>query len=517
MRVLIFTILLGTSAAMPAWADNVILMVNMNYSKEELKALEDVAAKRGQRVEMVPPREILGVTGPMFEERDALEAKIRQIHPDWTQFQMQSVLSEIMRKGSAYNREPDIADSFASEMDALRDAAAAVSQQEDRYGSIADQLNAKADELKNAGDSVDSIAFSSHSDGANLTGETSNRLSSSDLYHLKADHPEIFDSPRHVLLLGCYNLTDTNRAHWRYDLFRNASMLAGFGIRAPSRHDPLSARFIRDTMNTADDLDQKMVANDGPLSTGLLEKTFRALRSFTNKRYPGVVDYCGGLIEGIPGGGEESCHEQWQTFFKQDDEIEPDYLDLKTLNKDPPAVDDGTGLRAFYTMLQNICPAYKDDTLSEREQASNERYRTSVRESVIRLIYWWNVQQNFRTYYENDIARYDSLLSRAGIVTRIPYLDGTVGRVDFVRAYNDLRSEIHRKLSAANDPDSGVDLYQKRALRQAQDQLKLYTPLFYLEGEDSVGDGEATSVAHTLELGGIPFNWIEGATVLRSR
>ncbi|WP_214679938.1 hypothetical protein, partial [Escherichia coli] len=90
------------------------------------------------------------------------------------------------------------------------------------------------------------VILSSHSDGSNLTGETSNRLSANEMVRLNQEEPELFGHARHVLLMGCYGMSRPHHEAWRHDLFPNASLLAGFGEKAPSRFDHTSAKFIRE-------------------------------------------------------------------------------------------------------------------------------------------------------------------------------------------------------------------------------------------------------------------------------
>ena len=56
---------------------------------------------------------------------------------------------------------------------------------------------------------------------------------------------------------------------------------------------------------------------------------------------------------------------------------------------------------------------------------------------------------------------------------------------------------------------------RRRSPPLAYEFERLYGPLLSLKGEDTVAAGEKLSVAATLERGAIPFNWIEGTTVLK--
>lgn len=488
-----------------ARAQNVILMVNMNYSSEELKALEEVAAARGQRVEMVPPRELIKDAEPMFLKRYHLQAElVKKLTPpgekpsDRLLSRIKRAMAGILRAGSGWTGDPEITNAMgAARISELHQMAQKVYQAEQKNGDMYDQLKRKAAELKTRGDRVDSIVLSSHADGSNLTGETTNRLSSNELTRLKLEQPFLFDSARHVLLLGCYNMTKPNHRTWRHDLFPTASMLAGFGIKAPSRFDQKSALFIRQTMATADRLDREMLRNGRALDPRYLETTFKQLSSFTTTKHPGVIDYCTSIVEGQPDTFTRDCDTQWRDLRAKKDKMRP-YWSLTDPQEDPPSVGGGE-LRNFYNTLQAACPA--KETASEKvEWRSAERFRVTMREHVIRLIFWWNVQGNFSTYYKTEMQTMNERLARADVYDSMPKLDGSTSRVQFVRAYNSIAAELKEK---------------NRSL--FRDFERLYAPLLYLKGEDTVAAGEKITVEQTLARNAIPFNWIEGSTVMRKR
>jgi hypothetical protein len=493
MRIFLFLLLLPLSAH----AGAVVLMVNMNYSSAELKAAEDQAAARGQRLEMVPPKSMIGIAEPMFAKREQLQTQLERQFPNENPLVLKSAVAGIMREGSNWNENADIA-SFvgAARMDSLSTMAIRVANAEKQNGEMYDQLRRKAIELRAKGDRVDSMILSSHSDGSNLTGETALRLSSNDLGRLKQEQPDLFDNARHVLLLGCYNMTKPNHQAWRYDLFPNASMLAGFGVKAPSRYDNTSPSFIRQTMIRAQQLDEHMAATGRPIDPDTLEKAFKTLSTFTTTAHPGVVDYCYSVVEGQSGTWTHNCDSQWKELYEKKNQMR-DYWSLVHPVEDPPS-ESGGELRAFYNTLQGACPAWEAKSEKDDWQAS-ERLRVSMRENVIRLIFWWNVQHNFGTYYLREIGAMDARLTTGGL-PRMPRLDGTLSRVDFVNAYNSTDSALRRR-----DP-AGARQFEA-----------LYGPLFFLKGEDTVAEGEKLTVEGTLARGAIPFNWIEGTTVMGRR
>jgi len=516
MHFLVGFLLFTLAFAGPALAGGVVLMVNMNYSSEELKAAMETAAARGQRVEMVPPREMIKLAEPMFHKRDGLEEELEQKFPpkksslpnpakrqeqnelfaEEQSLRLRSALYGIIRKGSAWNDDPEIANYVSSaRKNELFEMYQKVFQQEQKNGDMFEQLRRKAAELKAKGDRVDSLLLSSHSDGSNLTGETSNRLSANELYQLKKEQPALFDSPRHVWLLGCYDMTRPHHQAWRNDLFPNASMIAGFGVKAPSRFDEKSSNYIRQTSAIADRLDREMAAKGKPLDPAYVGNLFKSLSTFTTEAHPGVVDYCYSVVEGQPGAWSHNCEDQWRELYATKDKME-DYISVLAPREDPPSAGGGV-LRAFYNTLQLACPA--QEAKSERDHwQQSERLRVTTRENVIRLIFWWNVQHNFSAYFDTDILAMNARLSKAGI-DPMPQIDGSLSRVEFVNTYYAIRKRLKDNLSLRKDFES------------------LYDPLLLLKGEDSVAAGEKISVPETLKRNAIPFNWIEGTTVMRKR
>jgi hypothetical protein len=304
-------------------------------------------------------------------------------------------------------------------------------------------------------------------------------------------------------------MTDLAHARWRQRFFRNASLIAGFGVKAPSRYREASADFIRDTLRKADELDSRMRGKDAILDPKFVTQAFRALDSVANTQ--SVIDYCHEIVEGQPGNNRLSCEQQWATLIARAKVIKAEYLSLSSPSMDPPAEDGLNELREFYNLLQSTCPARESSRVPREEKENAERMRTALRETVIRLIFWWNVQKNFSTYFAHDLAELRKILPELGIREPLPALDGTTGRVDFVRKYHALKKEIENAEKRARNGR------ERQLVEEAKKRFRFYFPLLALEGEDSVGDAERSDEARTLRNGGIPFHWIEPGAELESR
>jgi hypothetical protein len=542
-----FLLLLGLFAAPAAHAKNVVLMVNFNYAQGEYDRLKEVAKSRGQEILMIPPQEMLPLGEKLFQLRGELEEKLKAAKPGLKNLQYASMISEIMRKGTEWQEHPDLAREFREDIAELHRRAREVEEKEKSFGPVAQQIERVARELKTSGRKIDTFVMSGHSDGSNLSGETSTRLSASDIMRLEHSSPNLFSDPRHVLLLGCYNMTKTNHARWRHQLFRNATLIAGFGMRAPSRYKKIAKDYISQVLNKADDLDQEMLAKGSALDKEYIISAFKALAAVTGTQ--SVLDYCVNLFEGQEGASKIPCGKQWELLKLKYQEIVEQYLSLTAPQREPPdeteasdeqkalairegpeaIVDDHDNplvLRAFYNMIQETCPA-GENSLFDREQARQmERNRTSILESTIRIMNWSHVQRNFGTYYREHINRFDISLQRLGMKGFAP-LDGRASRRDFVARYNELETILPAELDAAEAELASLPRHGARRERQeledrvrrlnyAIDSFTMFLPLYSLEGEKSVGDPEG-SAESTLANGGIPFNWHEPSAVLSPR
>jgi hypothetical protein len=518
MKAFLFTAVILLSA-LPAFAAEVALMVNLNYSVGEWQRFKASAEKCGRTAISIPSEEFLPYGEAVFRKRDELDAKIRRLRPKLQKNDREAMLAEIMRDGNKWNRDPEIAQQYSGLIQEVHLRAKALDDLEKQQGSISEQLRSVAEQL--VGHKVASVAFSAHSDGWNLTGESANRLSGGDLEALTAEYPGLFQDTLHVLLLGCYNMTGINRPHWR-SLFPYASLMGGFGRKAPARTQPAALDFITDNLDLACALDQNIAATGRNLNPRTVESYFKSLASITGTN--SVVDYCYQIIEGQPGSDTLTCDEQWTTFLAQAEAVQKSYMDLRDLKKDPPFADGPTSeLRLFYEALQSTCPAKDAPQLSDEIEAS-ENYRASIRESTIRLIFWWRVQRNFKTYYSRELAELEQSIKNAGLNAALTPLDGKTGRVEFVKSYNAIRDGIsarRRQLNALRikrlSPSEAQSLSEaQNALADLEKRFKVLSPLFALQGELTVGVGMTTGPEATLARGAIPFNWIEG-TVLKPR
>jgi len=523
MFILILLALLGSA---PAHAkEDVIFFLNMNYSSQELGAVERVAKRRGQRVEVIPPREMIPMVESLFKEKFKLEKRIKELRPEYNSAQVKNLVSDYMRNGIKAKGDPLLNDQLYESLQSIQKKTMEVNRAELKLGSLEDLIRKRVKEIEARGSKIDAFITSSHSDGINLTGETSIRLSSASITRLSKTTPKLFRDPRHVLLLGCYNMTETNHFRWRNALFPSASLIGGFGVKAPSRYREISQQYIEEILDAADELDRQNGDSGQVITKDYLDKVFRSLASVKGTS-SAVIDYCRHIIEGKPGARNLSCEDQWNAFRGRSQEIQAEYLDPRNPTKDPSLGADEGELRLFYNELQRLCRAHTAPQMARDEVAAAERYRTVIRETLIRLIHWWDVQKNFSTYFSRDLQSLAQTLREAGVGTPLPKLDGTFSRVEFVKRHHAISQELqqrrdelesNRSYSSSRYGESYESDFELSQINRAKEEFRLLEPLLFLEGEDSVGDGNNSRPETTLAKGGIPFNWITTGTVVGPR
>lgn len=496
---------------LPAFAADYAVMLNMNYSIAEWEAFQIAAKKCGRVPVSIPPTEMLPAGEALLAKRDRLRQKIAELRPAMKKKDLDIAVEEVMRLGKNWQADPAVANALQPEIQSLYEHTKKFSAYEKEYGSIGEQFADIAQQIREAKSTIGQFAVSAHSDGWNFTGETATSLSWADLDDMMKKNPKIFRNTRHVLLLGCYNMTDNNREHWT-SLFPYASMIAGFGVQAPSRSKPVARAYITETLGTACALDDKLAQYGQALNPAYVEQCFKNLASVASTQ--AVVDYCRQVVEGLPGSRSKlTCDEQWAAALPQAEDLQAKYLDFATMSAEAPDTDDNSSVvKRFYTMLHGLCPASQASQLKGQEE-DYERWRRSLKESLVRLRFWSRVQRNFNTYYTRELADLEESLVQGGVTTPLPSFDGSTGRVEFVRTHRKIEQEIS---ALQNKAANSGDKKRYQWLKQAEQQMKVLRPLYYLEGEHSVSKGQKISVEETLRLDAIPFNWIEG-TVLAPR
>lgn len=436
----ILTVVCFFAFPLAAEAAQVILMVNMNYSQEELNSVRKVAAARGQEVVVVPPQADIRTANAIFSARDKVIEDLIKLKPEEYpntaagREKAREYMYEVQEKGVTAVEDPALREALGENLKAFAEGGKRLYELEKRRGNLASQIQKAADALKAAGHQVDSLVFSAHSDGSSLSSETSYGLDDGELTKLRARNPEIFLNPRHVLLLGCYTTTEIQLDRWRRELTPNASLIAGFMGQAPSRKRVVARTFIEEVMATADALDARNA--DTLLSKEEMQQAFKALNpvrlTFSS------LDYCTHHVEGIPS-VKPSCDDQWYVLDGLMTRFEREYLNLDSPSKDPPLESHGTELRSFYESLQKICKVTSATGYGADDQRTMNTRRQALVERTIRLIFWWNIQKNFAKFHANGIRR----LERA-IGGRIPALDGRTGRREFLAAMPAIRREFSK-------------------------------------------------------------------------
>jgi hypothetical protein len=508
-----FLLLLALLISPAHAAEKVMFMVNMNYSPEELAAARKVAQSRRQELVLIPPEEDIRAGDKSGTMRANLIKEIKRAK-GISDAEAGNILSTFFQYGPEGVADADIRRRFSEKAQKLKDTMISVIETEQKRGTIGQQINQKMAELKAAGKSVDTFIISAHSDGATLNGETSYMLDQASLGKLKSLHPELFSDPRHVMLLGCYTTTETSSLMWR-ELFPSVTMIAGFDGRAPSRKVAASANFITEVLGTADRLDRENMRRNDPLSAKAVRDALKGLESV--RITASAIDYCTHRVEGLPG-SKLNCDDQWITFTAMTQEIDRRFLNIEAPEEDPPRQSDGTVLRSYYNKIQGMCPPENSALVAADKKEEFKLARDELRDRVLRLLFWWNVQKNYGMFHQEKIKAFAEKLKSAGINEEIPKLDGNLGRKDFIK-------KIYQIINAIQAKDASIRAeYQSRkplpedADEAAKEQFRLETERLEKAYEENRKLMDSVSETYlplmTLQKEGIPGNWIEPDTAL---
>lgn len=494
--------------AAPAFAaGEVVFMVNMNYSPEEMAAAKKAAQARGQEFVMVPPESDVRAGNDAGDARADLINELKKAKPGISETDQAAIASNALYYGTDGISDPALRRRLGSRVERYRALTLAVQETEGKRGTIKSQIQEKLRELKAAGKRVDSFLVSAHSDGATLSGETSYALEQTELSALKSAHPELFEV-RHVLLLGCYTTTETSTMMWR-EHFPGASLIAGFEGRAPSRKRPAASNFITDVMAAADRLDKENMRRQEPLGRQAVTQALRALESV--RITTSAIDYCTHRVEGIPG-VKVSCDDQWLTFGAMVSEMDRRFLSTENPTENPPREVSGTVLRSFYNRLQALCPV-ENTSYPEDQKQSFKALREQMRDRTLRMIFWWNVHKNFGVYYERDINALSEEMKQLDINEPLPKLDGSLGRKEFLKQVYAVSNGFARKFRDfqgryASVKDVGPDASdeERAAVKEKREAIEREYAKVQAASERF---SQLFTPLVTMEAKGIPQQWVE--------
>lgn len=463
-------------------AEEIAFMVNMNYSQKELDAIREAT---GKKVITVPPENLIADGEALTEMHDALMKSIKNIRPEMSDDDLTNAIVDIELHGLSWNGDRALRDKLATQINEYSKASKRLKAKEKELGSIDQQIRAKLKEFRKTGKKIQTLAISAHSQGTIYSGETSFDLENEEINALQTDYPELFENPEHVLLLGCYTMTKTNRVRNR-EMFPNATLIAGFYRKAYSRKSPMDWKFIKEVIGMADETDKRTLNGDIPTEQEVRD-ALKALSSVTANHT--LIDYCTYQVEGIPE-TKQSCEEEWREFLPVLDQFQDEYLSLINPLKDPPKKTEGTALREFYNQAQNVCFEKNNSEITDEDAAAFIERRQSIIDMAIRLIFWWNIQKNYGVYFSDKINEFKKALAAAEVENSMPDLDGNASRVEFVKSYNELRNRIKEaQRTVKKSLTQTEDSVEREILKNERDSLQIaydslvetYDPLIILD------------------------------------
>ncbi len=424
---------------------------------------------------MIPPKEIAVEANALLREQEEIKKEFKRIYrnPAQAMFAFTQLTQSQSDQGSMMQDGPDLSKVPAS----LKAKAAALPEKKEALnkkilngGSFSDLVINASKKLAASGTRIDRFVASAHSDGVSLFGETGLDIQAEDYAKIKAEAPNAFSDPRHVLLMGCYTGTPMAKSHWQ-NLFSNSTMVTGFGTQAPSRNFPASWKLISEVLGAADELDKKTAQRDKPVSK---EEVAAAQQKLEFLRMTSAsVSYCGHEVSAQPK-PKKSCEEEWTEFRRDMSQVENIYLSPNPA-QEPPREGERSSLREAYTKLQQLC-ATQDKTLLEM--------RSMYRTRILRLLFWWKVQANFQRGNAAEIQDIRKEAESFGVKVHMPDLAGQVKRKDFfLNIQKTTKEYVEAKKAAEAKGDNA--LAEKIAASQ-QKFFELYSPLMFLDNEQKI-------------------------------
>lgn len=352
------------------------------------------------------------------------------------------------------------------------------------------QLITLHNKLAESNEKIGTLVISGHSGFDGFQGETNLTLTQNELNQLVGLTNNLFSETKHVLLMGCYSNTLSANKNWRTsDFFKNATLIGGFGGRAPLRNQSASSNYIKETLLTADKLDLKLIQakSSNQISPDLIKEFFQSLKSL--QQTFSAIDYCYVYMNRAPVLVKD-CFIQWKEFNALYEKNFNNYIgDLSILpNENPPRIkrnsrnNPTSKLREYYNNVQAMCPRPESiEYLPNRNNFASNNERDAAIQKTIRAIFWWDIQKNYSENYKNKINVLNGQLNNMKINIKLPVLDGNLGRIEFLKSMQEIKNKID-ELKNADTKSEDCTIRKICSGQILENQfLEAYSPLIELD------------------------------------
>ena len=341
-----------------------ILFINLHMSSSELKAAQEAAALRGEKVIVIP---------------DAPES-VRTEYGSLTQ-----KLDKLQKQKSSDKRDQDI-EVVQKQLEPIRT----------KYSVSVEDIKSAVSKVEKNGSKISAFIISGHNSQGAFWGDLGS-VSENDLQSVVSNHPAFGKSVTGVFLWGCYAGSITTAGEWK-SIFPNANLVLGFTLSAASAWNPLSAQMLKDGLVKENTLASQKTNKD-------LTKCFRQVNSFLNGAAGAIVNQCyvstsvsATSIDDVKKGcetGEKLLQDEEHTYDKYYSAEDPGF------ENPPDPHNTASDLRKYYADLHKW--SHCDNDLIRREVPL-----------TLALIFFNNIEKNFGAYYRKEITAVNQILKAQG-------------------------------------------------------------------------------------------------------
>ncbi|QDK47128.1 hypothetical protein DOM22_19140 [Bdellovibrio sp. ZAP7] len=373
----VFSILaIVMSFATTANAD--ILFLDLNGNPKEIEAAKAAAAKRGEKVIVLPE---------ITKEMMANQAKFKEL--------TQKANADYLKKGCSVGIEKTAA--CATVAKNLEDAMAKENKFRQENELNAKTLEKSIADLKQKGVQLSSMVVSGHDGNGHFAGRFGD-LDDKALSDAFLKNPPMGDGIRSLALWGCYTANISSLSLYWKKSFPQVEVVVGFDKQGPLGNSPANWALLKDFLSKEKELTQIKDENE-------LQKALKGLDGvritdaaicvggkFSNKKLTMDLANVQSMCEGA---------------YLKDAKVYTCYLNAEEGCANPPANTSDSELRRFYEKLQDY--AHCKEVLPPEQQVG-----VPSPDTMIRLIHFADVKKNFVQNFSREIADYNKLLDKVG-------------------------------------------------------------------------------------------------------
>ncbi|MEK2689254.1 hypothetical protein [Bdellovibrio sp. GT3] len=352
--------------------------MDLNGNPKEIEAAKAAASLRGEKVIAIPE-----VTKEIAANQIALKAKTEKAN------------EEYFRKGCSKRNSESAACSSASKY--LNEAMANENEFRQKYQLDREKLDKFLKDLKNKDVHLSSMVVSGH-DGNGQFGGIYGDLSDKDLASAFSSNPPLGDGIRSLALWGCYTANLSSLSMYWKKSFPQVEVVVGFDKKGPLGNSPANWALLKDFLTQEKKL--SAIKDENELQKAL-------------KRLDGVRITDAAICVGDKFSNKsvtmdlKNVQSMCQGAYLKDAKIYTCYLNAETGCENPPANTSNSELRRFYEQLQDY--AHCKEVLEPDQQVGMPSADT-----MIRLIHFSNIKNNFVQNFSQEISEYNKLLDKVG-------------------------------------------------------------------------------------------------------